>query len=112
MHAHEAVLSAGRVASACWVYGDGVDRTEMALDTADFLLEDLVPKAGFEFTLAERGGGNAHGVLSTAEEDVWSLGVEGCAVQRCFGCVGLDDHEGFCVVYLRGEFMSICCGGG
>lgn len=47
-----------------------VDGTEVALDTTDFLLEDLVPEPRLEFTLSERCCRYAHGILSTAEEDL------------------------------------------
>lgn len=87
------VLSARGVRRAGRVHGDGVERTEVAADTADLVLEDLVVEAGLEFTLARGGRGDLHGGLTTAEDDVVLLGGDGGSVERGVGGVGFEDRE-------------------
>lgn len=88
-----AVLSAAGVAAAGGVGSDGVEGTKVATDAADLVLEDLVVEAGFEFTLAGRGGGDVHGGLATAEDDKVLLAGDGGAVEGGIGGVGLEDLE-------------------
>lgn len=45
-----------------------IDGTEMALDTANFLLKDLVPEPGLKFTLTQRGCSDIHSLLTTTQE--------------------------------------------
>lgn len=52
-----------------------VDRTEVALDTADFLFEDLVPEPRLEFTLSQGRRCHAHRVLSTTQQDLQIISV-------------------------------------
>ena len=67
--------------------------TEMATDTADLLLEDLVVEPGLELTLSRGGGGDVHGGLAAAEDDVVLLGGDAGAVERGVGGVGLEQLE-------------------
>lgn len=60
-----AVFSAACVALSGGVGGDGVERTEVAADTTDLVLENFVIESGFEFTLASGGSGDIHGGLAT-----------------------------------------------
>lgn len=66
-------------------------RTEVAADPADLVLEDLVVEARLEFTLARGGGGDVHGGLATAEDDKVLLAGDAGAVERGVGGVGLHD---------------------
>jgi hypothetical protein len=45
-----------------------IDWTKVTLDTANFLLEDLVPESRLKFTLTPRGRSNTHRLLSTAQK--------------------------------------------
>lgn len=69
MHPHVPILPAAGVSPPHRIHGDGVERAEMALDTANFILEDAVVEARFELALARAGGGNVRGGLTTAEDD-------------------------------------------
>lgn len=101
VHTHVTVLTAGAVALARGVDGDVVEGTEVAAHATDLLLEDLVVEAGLEFTLASGGGGDVHGGLATAEDNV-ALGVrgDGGGVEGRVGDVGLEDFHGAGVVQL------------
>lgn len=65
----------------------------MAPDAADLVLEDLVVEAGLELALARGRGGDVHGGLAAAEDDVVLLGGDAGAVERRVGRVGLEDLE-------------------
>lgn len=69
----------------------------MSLDTADLLFKDLVVETSLELSLAGRGLGNVHGILTTSEDDVVFLRSDGSAVQRSIGHVGLHYLEISCV---------------
>ena len=75
----------------------GVSKTyqgsEVAPHAADLVLEDLVVEAGLELALASAGGGDVHGGLATAENDVVLLGSDTGAVERGVGGVGLQELE-------------------
>lgn len=45
------IFSSASIALAGGIGSDGIERTEVAADTADFVLKDLVVETGFEFTL-------------------------------------------------------------
>jgi hypothetical protein len=45
-----------------------IDRTKMTLDTANFLLEYLVPESRLKFTLTRRRRSDTHCLLSTAQK--------------------------------------------
>lgn len=93
VHAHISVLSAGCVALAGRVHGDGVERAEMPTDAADLLLEDLVVEARLELSLARRGRRDVHGRLATAEDDKVFLWRDGGGVQGRVSYEGLHDLE-------------------
>ncbi len=65
----------------------------MASNHSDFLLEDLMVKSSFEFTLSAVGGGNIHGRLSTAENDKVLFGCNSGAVQGSIGSIGFHNFE-------------------
>lgn len=88
--AHVAVLTTTGVALARGVGGDCVEGTEVATDTADLVLEDLVVEAGLEFTLARGRGGDIHGGLATTQNHKVLLRGHGGTVQRRVGGVGLE----------------------
>ena len=93
MHAHVTVLSAAAVSSALWVDGDVVERSEVTPDTTNLLHEDLVVEPRLELSLPRAGGGDVHGGLTTAENNVVLDGRQGSAVERCVGGVGLENFE-------------------
>lgn len=62
------VFAPAGVASPRGVDGDGVQRTEMAFDASDLVLEDSVVKAGLEFALPGRCGRDIGGGLPAAED--------------------------------------------
>jgi hypothetical protein len=95
VHAHVSVLSTTAVAGALWMYGDVVEGTEVTTHTTDFLHEDLVVEAGFEFTLARRCGSDVHGSLSSSENHVVFYGGDGGAIEGRVGNVRLEDSEVF-----------------
>ena len=78
-----------------------VDGTEVALDTTDFLLEDLVPEPRLEFTLSQRGVCDVHCILTTTKQDVGLPLCECSTFQRGFSSEGLDDHECSSIVNLQ-----------
>jgi hypothetical protein len=103
VHTHVTVLAAGAVALARGVDGDVVERAEVATHTADLLFEDLVVEAGLELTLARGCGGDVHGGLATAEDNVvLRVGGDGGGVEGGVGDVGLEDFHGVGVVQLGG----------
>lgn len=67
------VLAARGKCLSARVYGDRVERSEMAADAADLLLKDLVPEASLKLALPLRGGRYRRGVLAAAKDD-----LEGC----------------------------------
>lgn len=93
MNADVTVLSSRGIAGAHRVSGDCVQRTEVALDTANLILEDLVVKAGFELSLSGIGGSNVHGCLTTAENYIVFLCGDGCGVEGGVCHVGFEDSE-------------------
>ena len=93
VNADVAVFSAACVALAGGVGGDGVERAEVATDTADLVLENLVVESGLELALAGGGRGDVHGGLATTEDDEILLGRDGGAVEGRVGGVGLHDRE-------------------
>ena len=42
----------------------------MTFNSANFILEDLVPEPGFEFTLTKGCGCNTHGFLAATKQDL------------------------------------------
>lgn len=72
---------------------NGVKRTEVATNTADFVFEDLVVETGFEFTLAGGGGRDIHGGLTTSQDHVVLLGSDHGGVEGSIGDVGFHDGE-------------------
>lgn len=93
VHTDVTVLTTTGVAPAGRVGGDGVKRTEVTTNTADFVLEDLVVETSLEFTLASGGSGDFHGGLTTTKDDKVLLGGNGCAVERGIAGVRLEDFE-------------------
>jgi hypothetical protein len=108
VHTHVTILTTGTVRGALGVHSDVVQRTEVATYATDFLSEDLVVEARFEFTLAGRGCCDVHGGLSSTEDDVVFYGGDGGAVEGCVGDVGLEDVEGLDV----DELCGLVLGGG
>lgn len=93
MNTDVTVLSARSISCAGRVHGDGVERTEMATHTPDFVFKDLVVEASFEFTLARRGGCDFHGGLTTAEDHVVLFRGDGGCVEGGVGGEGFEDGE-------------------
>ena len=75
-----------------------VDRTEVTLDPADFLLEDLVPEPGLEFTLPKRRRRHTHSILITPEKDIGLARSKRGTVQWSLGDVSLQYRESACFV--------------
>jgi hypothetical protein len=95
----------------------------MTLDTSHFLFKDTVPEPRLELSASSRGGGHAHGILSTADNDlevaghsvlktatkirrqtatyVGTDGSDASAVQGGLGGEGLQHLEVFGVVELQ-----------
>ncbi|KAI3488103.1 hypothetical protein L1887_47882 [Cichorium endivia] len=112
---HVAVLTARGVRGAGGVDGDGVDGAKVTGQTRALLLKHLVPEARLEAALARRGGGDVHGVLTTADDDKRLGRVDGGRVQGRLGGVGLDDLERLGVDELGGlvpggggEVCAVC----
>ena len=96
MHTCITVLSSTAVHCAGGTDGDVVERTEMASDTANLLLEDLVVEAGLELSLSCRSCRHVHGGLTTSEDDIVFDRGDGGAVERSVGDVRLEDLEVLC----------------
>lgn len=103
VNSHVTVLSARGVSRARGMDSDGVKRTEVATDTTDFVLEDLVVEAGFEFTLSGGGGGDVHGGLTTAENDEVFARGDGGGVEGGICDVGFEELQVSCRNDLRRE---------
>lgn len=88
-----AILTTRGVCRTLGVNPDGVERSEVTTNTADFVLKDPVVETGFEFTLASGRGGDIHGGLTTAQDHVVLLGGDDGAVERRVGDVGFEDGE-------------------
>lgn len=84
------VLSATGVAPASGVGGNGVEGTEVASDTANFVFEDLVVEAGFKFALTTTGGGDLHSGLATTKNDKVLLGRNGGGIERRVARIRLE----------------------
>lgn len=82
-----------------------IDRSEMTLNTTDFFLEHLVPKARLKFALAKGCRSNTHGFLTSPEEHIWFIWCDSCTVQWGFCCEGFDHVEGFSIVYLHKNYL-------
>ncbi len=87
------VLTTRSIGRAGGVDVDGVERTEVTLDTANLVLEDLVVETGLEFTLAGGGCSDIHSGLATSQNNVVLLSCDGGAVQWGIGDVGFHDSE-------------------
>ena len=70
-----------------------VHGTEVTLDTADLLLEDLVPEPRLELALPEGRRRDAHGILTTAEQNIRLVRGDGSAVQWRLRHVRLEDCQ-------------------
>lgn len=96
------------------MYSNGVDGSKVPFYSSNLLFEYFVPEPRLEFALAERCGRHVHGFLPTSEQDVWSLGRDGCAVQWRLGDIRLElierlGLEQFCrlVLATRNEIAPI-----
>ena len=87
------ILTTGAVHCSERVDSNIVEGTEMTSDTTNLLLEHFVVETSFELSLTSRGGGDIHGCLTTAEDDVVFDGGDGGAVERGVCDVGLEDLE-------------------
>lgn len=65
----------------------------MSLDSSDFVFEDLVVEAGFEFALARGCGCDVHGCLAAAKDDEVLLWGNGGGVEGGVGYVGFEEGE-------------------
>ena len=77
MHSHVAVLATTGIGNALWMYSDGVQRTKVATNSANFVFEDFVVESGFEFALSGGGGCDIHGSLTAAKDHkvfLWCYG--------------------------------------
>ena len=106
VHSHVTVLSAAAVSSTLGVNGHVVQRTEMAPDTANLLLENLVVEPRLEFTLSCACGGNIHGRLSTAEDNVVLDGCDRGTVEGGIGRICLKNLEAICGDDLGGALAQ------
>lgn len=88
-----AVLTTGGIARAGWVDSDRVEGTKVALDAADFVLEDLVVEPRFEFTLASMCCCHFRCRLTATQNNVVFLRGDCGRVQRGIGNVGLENRE-------------------
>jgi hypothetical protein len=58
--------------------GEEKVNSQMTLDTTDLLLEYTMPESSLELSRSCRGGSNAHGILTSSDDDLmWGRGGEG-----------------------------------
>lgn len=93
MHPDVTVLATTRVGYALWMHGNRVERTKVASNSADLVLEDLVIESSFKFALASGRGCHVGGSLATSEDDKVLLWGDGGGVERRIGNIGLQDAE-------------------
>lgn len=93
MHTDVSILSARSVGSSVGMDGNGVQRTEVASDTTDLVLKDLVVETSLEFTLTSRCRRDFHRGLTSTEDDIVLLRCDGSGVERSVGNVGFKDGE-------------------
>lgn len=93
MYPHITVFSAATIASTLRMYRNIVQWSEMAPYATNFLLENFVEEACFEFTLAGTGGSNVHSSLTTSEDDVVLFRGDGSAIEWRISLVCFEDDE-------------------
>lgn len=76
----------------------GVKRAEVAPNTTDLILKDLVVEPSLEFALSLRGSSDISSFLPTSENDKVLLGSECGSVERSISDEGFEDFE---VVYVH-----------
>lgn len=76
----------------------GVKRAEVAPNTTDLILKNLVVEPSLEFTLSLRGSSDNASILPTSENDEVLLGSECGSVERSVSDEGFEDFE---VVYVH-----------
>lgn len=139
VHTHKPVFSTRCVGPSLRMYRERVDGTaaprsvyserrawrakyilQMALNTANLFLEQLVEKSGLEFTRSLRGGCYIHRILTSTENDlgrillskmtyptgvwntyVWSIGGDDRTVNRGLSGIDLHNLKRFNVPQLR-----------
>lgn len=103
---HVTVLTTRRIGEAIRMETQRVDRTEMALDASELLLEDQMVEARLELAGSGRGGGDLHRLLTTTERHVILDRRDGRRVHRSIGLVGFQVLERLAVEQLRGRVLA------
>jgi hypothetical protein len=94
VHTDVTILTTRGITGSGRVNGNGVERTEVTLDTSNFLFEDLVVESGLEFSLTLRGCCDFRSGLTTTQDDEIFEGCDGGGVEGGIGNIGLQDLEG------------------
>lgn len=87
------VFSARGISCTSWVDMDVIERSEVAPDTTDLVLEDLVVETSLEFTLAGGSCCDIHRSLTTSQDHIVLLGSEGSRVNGGVGDISFEDSK-------------------
>jgi len=79
------------------IYCNSVKWSEVSSHTANFLLENLVVEAGFEFPLARRSCGDVHCCLTTSKNNKVLFRSDGSTVKWSIGYIGFHDFKISCI---------------
>lgn len=93
MDANISIFSSRRIAGACRVHSDRVQRTKMASHATNLVFKNLVVEPSLEFALPSRCCGNVHCGLTTAKNDEVLFRSYGGRDDRRISGVGLEDGE-------------------
>ena len=87
---HITILAPAGIALPVRVELNRVDRAKVTLHPPKLLLEDQVEEAGVELADLGGGGGDVHGVLSAAQDDLVKDGADGGGVDGSLRAVLLQ----------------------
>ena len=93
MYPHITILPTTRIPSPLRIHRNGIQRSKMPFYSPDFLLENLMIEACFEFPLAGGSGCDVHGCLAAAEDYKVFFRGDGCGVERGVGGVRFKEFE-------------------
>jgi len=108
VHPHVSILTAASISLTVGSEHDGVDGAEVALHPPELLLEHHVEEPSLELAHPAAGGGDLHGVLAAAKDDVVEDGRHGGGVHWTLRHVPLHHGE---VVGVEEHGAAILGGG-